>query len=79
MSGYDPVRYFLSRVPLVSRTWVHKTIESGCGSAEATPAKKIVWHLKQNDLPGITLAWGTSLELLPSGNIIIGNCHSSIS
>ena len=43
---------------------------------EVTPAKKIVWHLKQNDLPGITLAWVTSLELLPSGNIIIGNCHA---
>ena len=25
---------------------------------------------------GITLAWTTSLELLPSGNILIGNCHA---
>jgi|TARA_B110000037_G_C16991551_1_gene453320 hypothetical protein len=52
---------------------------NGHSVLEVTPAKKIVWHLKQNDLPGITLAWGTSLELLPSENIIIGNCHSSIS
>ncbi|MGK0237945.1 MAG: hypothetical protein ACI92G_001409 [Candidatus Pelagisphaera sp.] len=49
---------------------------NGHSVLEVTPAKKIVWHLKQNDLPGITLAWVTSLELLPSGNIIIGNCHA---
>ncbi|MFT4690131.1 MAG: outer membrane protein assembly factor BamB [Limisphaerales bacterium] len=49
---------------------------NGHSVLEVTPAKQIVWHLKQNDLPGITLAWVTSLELLPSGNVIIGNCHA---
>jgi hypothetical protein len=49
---------------------------SGHSVLEVTPKKKIVWHLKQNDIPGVTLAWVTSLELLPNGNIIIGNCHA---
>ncbi|MBL9164201.1 MAG: PQQ-binding-like beta-propeller repeat protein [Planctomycetaceae bacterium] len=43
---------------------------------EVTPAKEIVWTLEQNDLPGITLAWVTTLEVLPNGNYVIGNCHA---
>jgi hypothetical protein len=35
-----------------------------------------VWQLSQHDLPGITLAWVTTLEVLPSGNYMIGNCHA---
>jgi len=38
--------------------------------------KQIVWRLKQNDIPGVTLAWVTTLEVLPNGNIVIGNCHA---
>lgn len=53
-------------------------IGTGNGHAviEVTPAKEVVWSLGQNELPGITLAWVTSLEVLPSGNIVIGNCHA---
>jgi hypothetical protein len=43
---------------------------------EVTPAGKIVWSLDQKELPGITLAWVTTLHVLPSGNIIVGNCHA---
>jgi hypothetical protein len=43
---------------------------------EVTPAKEIVWQIHQNDLPGITLAWVTTVEILPSGNYVIGNCHA---
>lgn len=43
---------------------------------EVTPDEKIVWKIEQNDLPGITLAWVTTLEVLPNGNIVIGNCHA---
>jgi hypothetical protein len=43
---------------------------------EVTPAKEIVWKIEQNDLPGITLAWVTTLEVLPNGNYMIGNCHA---
>ena len=53
-------------------------ISTGNGHAviEVTPDKKIVWHLTQNDLPGIKLAWVTTLQVLPSGNIVLGNCHA---
>jgi hypothetical protein len=27
-------------------------------------------------LPKIQLAWVTTLEVLPNGNIVIGNCHA---
>jgi hypothetical protein len=43
---------------------------------EVTPEKKIVWQVDQKELPGITLAWVTSLHVLPNGNIIVGNCHA---
>jgi len=49
---------------------------NGHGVIEVTPAKKIVWHLKQNDLPGISLAWVTTLQVLPNGNYVLGNCHA---
>jgi hypothetical protein len=49
---------------------------NGHSVIEVTPEKKIVWHLKQNDLPNITLAWVTTLEVLTNGNIVIGNCHA---
>ena len=53
-------------------------ISTGNGHAviEVTPDKNIVWAVHQNDLPGITLAWVTTLQVLPNGNIVIGNCHA---
>ena len=49
---------------------------NGHSILEVTPEKKIVWKIEQNDLPGITLAWVTTLELHPNGNLVIGNCHA---
>ena len=49
---------------------------NGHSVLEVTPKKKIVWQIHQNDLPDITLAWVTTLEVLPSGNYVIGNCHA---
>jgi len=43
---------------------------------EVSPRGEIVWKLEQNDLPGITLAWVTTLEVLPNGHIVLGNCHA---
>ncbi len=43
---------------------------------EVTPEGKIVWSIGQHELPGITLAWVTTLELLPNGHLIFGNCHA---
>ncbi len=53
-------------------------IGAGNGHAvlEVTPDGKITWSLHQNDLKDIQLAWVTSLQLLPSGNILINNCHA---
>lgn len=49
---------------------------NGHGILEVTREKKIVKAIHQNDLPGITLAWVTTLEVLANGNIVIGNCHA---
>lgn len=49
---------------------------NGHSVLEVTPEKEIVWQVHQNDLPGITLAWVTTLEVLPNGNYVIGNCHA---
>lgn len=49
---------------------------NGHSILEVTPEKAIVWKVEQRDLPGITLAWVTTLEVLPNGNYLIGNCHA---
>ncbi len=49
---------------------------NGHSVIEVTPAKEIVWHLRQDDLPGVRLAWVTTIEVLPNGNYVIGNCHA---
>jgi outer membrane protein assembly factor BamB len=49
---------------------------NGHSLLEVNPAKEIVWSVKQNDLPGITLAWVTTLQPRRNGNLIFGNCHA---
>lgn len=49
---------------------------NGHSVIEVTPEKEIVWKIEQDDLPGIKLAWVTTLEVLPDGNYLIGNCHA---
>ncbi|MFO1051180.1 MAG: PQQ-binding-like beta-propeller repeat protein [Planctomycetota bacterium] len=49
---------------------------NGHSVLEVTPQKEIVWKLDQRDLPGIVLAWVTTLEVLPNGHYVIGNCHA---
>jgi hypothetical protein len=43
---------------------------------EVNEAGKTVWSIDQKELPGITLAWVTTLHALPNGNVIVGNCHA---
>jgi hypothetical protein len=43
---------------------------------EVSRAGEIVWSIDQKELPGITLAWVTTLQMLPNGNLIIGNTHA---
>jgi hypothetical protein len=49
---------------------------NGHSVIEVTPDREIVWALHQNDLPGITFAWVTTLDVLPNGHYVIGNCHA---
>ena len=49
---------------------------NGHSVLEVTSDKKIVWQLHQDELPGIQLAWVTTLEVLPNGHYVIGNCHA---
>jgi outer membrane protein assembly factor BamB len=50
---------------------------SGNSVVEVTPKKKVVWEIAKK-VPGsdITLGWMTSLQELPNGNIVVGNCHA---
>ena len=43
---------------------------------EVRPDGEVVWTLGHDELPGIRLAWVTTLQVLPGGNIIVGNCHA---
>ncbi len=49
---------------------------NGHSVLEVTPAKEIAWSLRQHDLPGVTLAWVTTVQPLRNGNVIVGNCHA---
>lgn len=52
------------------------TTGNGHGVLEVTPGKEVVWKVEQRELPGIQLAWVTTLEVLKNGNYLIGNCHA---
>ena len=43
---------------------------------EVDPAGKLVWSIDQKELPGVTLAWVTTVCQLPNGNVVFGNCHA---
>jgi hypothetical protein len=43
---------------------------------EVSPEGKVVWSIGHDELPGIRLAWVTTLQLLPNGNLIVGNAHA---
>ena len=49
---------------------------NGHSVLEVNPGKEIVWKLEQDELPGVRFAWVTTLEVLPNGNYVIGNCHA---
>jgi hypothetical protein len=43
---------------------------------EVNKAGQIVWSVEAKDLPGISLAWITTVDQLPNGNVIFGNSHA---
>lgn len=49
---------------------------NGHSVLEVTPDGKIAWQVGQDDLAGIKLAWVTTLQQLPGGEIAVGNCHA---
>jgi outer membrane protein assembly factor BamB len=49
---------------------------NGHSVIEVSPAKEVLWKVEQTDLPGVTLAWVTTIEVLPNGNYLVGNCHA---
>ena len=49
---------------------------NGHSVLEVTPQGQVAWKLEQDELPGIQLAWVTTLQQLPNGNVVIGNCHA---
>lgn len=54
-------------------------IATGSGNSviEVSPEKEVVWEIsKKVPDTGIELAWTTTLQELPNGNFIIGNCHA---
>jgi len=50
---------------------------SGASVVEVTPDKKVVWEVAKK-VPGteIELGWMTTLQELPNGNRVVGNCHA---
>jgi hypothetical protein len=43
---------------------------------EVNPEGAIVWKIGHDELPGIRLAWVSTLQLLPNGNVVVGNTHA---
>jgi hypothetical protein len=43
---------------------------------EVNRAGEIVWSVEAKDLPGISLAWVSTVDALPNGNVIFGNSHA---
>jgi hypothetical protein len=54
------------------------TLGNGHGVIEVTPDSEIAWQIHQDDLTGagVRFAWVTTIEVLPNGNYVIGNCHA---
>ena len=40
---------------------------------EVTPEKNIVWEFGAGDAPDLNITWVSSIQLLPGGNIVVGN------
>jgi hypothetical protein len=52
------------------------TLGNGHSVLEVNMQKEIVWKLDASELEEIQLAWITTVQVLPGGNLVIGNCHA---
>lgn len=77
-NGHGPEAFGNRLFTALRLTGGNTLIATGNGHSvlEVTPDKEIVWQIHQDDLPDIRLAWVTTLEVLPNGNRVIGNCHA---
>jgi hypothetical protein len=76
--GHGPEGHGTEVFGAIRRPDGNTLIATGNGNRviEVDPHGNIVWAIDQDELPGIRLAWVTTLQLLPSGNLIVGNCHA---
>ncbi len=76
--GHGPEGHGTAVFGAIRRENGNTLIATGNGNRviEVTPEGKIVWSIGHDELPGIRLAWVTTLHLLPNGNLIVGNCHA---
>ena len=76
--GHGPEAYGNKAFSAVRLKNGNTLIATGNGHSliEVTPDKEVVWRIGQHDLPGIVLAWVTTVEVLPDGHIVFGNCHA---
>lgn len=52
------------------------TTGNGHSVLEVSAEGKLLWELHQHDLPGIVLAWVTTIDETAAGTLLIGNCHA---
>jgi hypothetical protein len=76
--GHGPEGHGTSVFGALRRDNGNTLIATGNGNRiiEVDKDGKIVWSIGHDELPGIRLAWVTTLQLLPNGNLIFGNCHA---
>ena len=76
--GHGPEGHGTSLFGAVRRSNGNTIIAGGNNNRviEVTPKGEIVWSIGHDELPGIRLAWVTTLQLLENGNLIVGNCHA---
>jgi outer membrane protein assembly factor BamB len=76
--GHGPEGHGTELFGAIRRPDGNTLIATGNGNRviEVDPQGNMVWAIGQDELPGIRLAWVTTLQLLPSGNLIVGNCHA---
>jgi len=51
------------------------TTGNGHGLLEVDREGRILWRIGQEDLPGLRLAWTTTVQVLSNGHLVLGNCH----
>ena len=70
LSPATPDSAQIRQCKVLQRALLHSPVEIDPDSIQ------VVCQLDQYELPEIRPAWVTTLEVLPNGNYVIGNCHA---